>query len=402
MRTFLASLLVTGTHALSTPSGAVYVGYTFFKGNKKCEGVLTSQPGSREHLDGAWVAKPATSGDGYCFKRAYTGFAGKSQKFRWEESTGKLYMKFYDDSTCSGVAKTTITQTSHAPQFPSSMVASTDFHQGCMLSPDDPLSSYKLAWSKGSTSWSPASGQSSAQNMASGSFAETWSLAVFASTRGTTNGYSTGCETQNIVSVEEQFPRCGKCVSFGNADYRQATCSPGKVISTRFNVAGCTGTGTVLGTWEKNKCYSVDSNGYSAGVGSSTGASYQLMDCGAPFGGNACQEGTTPLSAAAAAAFLACCICLIITPIILCICCGISIGVAICIGCACTKKNSGGNNGIVLQQRKEPEFAPQQAQVIQAQVVQAQPVMVQAQPQVVQAQPVMVQAQPQVVQAQVM
>ena len=156
-----------------------------------------------------------------------------------------------------------------------------------------------------------------------------------------------------------------------------------------------------MSTWEQNKCYATDSNGYTSSSGSTVGVSYQLMDCGAPFGGRTCQGGTAaPLSAAEAAAFLLCCACLIITPILLCICCCISIGVAVCIGCAVKKKNEGGNVGVAMRQRTEPTFAPQQAQVVQGQVVAAQPVVVQAQPQYVQAQPVVVQAQPQVVPAQ--
>ena len=388
-------MLVTVARAISVPGSDVFVGYTFFKGSKTCSDT-DSPAGSRGHLDGAWAAAILPSGA--CYKRAYTGFPTKSQNLRWDSSAGRLHMTFYDTADCSGPAQTTTTSTGSAPRYPASMVKSTDYNYGCMISPDDQLSSYKLVWEKDSTTWSPALGQTAAQTTASGGFAQTWSLAVYASNVGTVSGTSSACDSATLIAVEEQFPRCGKCVQFGPSDYRMATCTAGKVVTMRYGVSLCHLTGTLMGTWEQNKCYATDSNGYTF----SSGVSYQLMDCGAPFGGRACQEGTavSPLSAAQVAAFLLCCACLIITPILLCICCCISIGVAICIGCAVKKKNEGGNVGVAMQQRTEPTFAPQQAQVVQAQVVAAQPVVVQAQPQYVQAQPVVVQAQPQVVPAQ--
>ena len=147
-------LVVDVAQALVPPTGATFVSFTYFHGTaaspmKKCSTTNQAASGSRTINSMSFFAQEANAAAAnkvnFCRNRAATGQPTKSQFLRWDKdegTNGQLYLEFFDDATCSGTKKATVTVGGPiADQFPATLVATTpsttSYKTNCMMSPDD-------------------------------------------------------------------------------------------------------------------------------------------------------------------------------------------------------------------------------------------------------------------------
>ena len=147
-------LVVHVAQALVPPTGATFVSFTYFHGTatspmNKCSITNQATSGSRTINSMSFFAQEANLAAAdkaaFCRTRAATGEPTKSQFLRWDKdegTNGQLYLEFFDDATCSGTKKATVTVGGPiADQFPATLVATTpsttSYKTNCMMSPDD-------------------------------------------------------------------------------------------------------------------------------------------------------------------------------------------------------------------------------------------------------------------------
>ena len=147
-------LVVDVAQALVPPTGATFVSFTYFHGTatspmNKCSITNQATSGSRTINSMSFFAQEANlaaaNKAAFCRTRAATGEPTKSQFLRWDKdegTNGQLHLEFFDDATCSGTKKATVTVGGPiADQFPATLVATTpsttSYNTNCMMSPDD-------------------------------------------------------------------------------------------------------------------------------------------------------------------------------------------------------------------------------------------------------------------------